>query len=334
MVDGGVAAIWDHGHMSVATWLSDLVAPPPVHHGLLDDLRAHLDARAAAAAARVDEDHLPLRLPKSRLGDLGRCERLAVARAAHRDDTPTWSPAALRGVALDRFVAHQLVAGRVLDPGEVLRGMLAADASWSALAAVEDLDDGELSDLVDPLAEAVAQGWSGIDDAWAPRTQSSAMLVLADAQVVCSSVLDVELGGPPGDLPAILVEVKSGRPVSEHASEVYLYALLVALRDGAAPAEVARWYPGAAPAAIAVTDGLLETAAARLEDGIVAWAQLAAGRPPDEAPGVWCRWCPDAPRCPSVERGDLRPDRADGDDPGEVAVELGAPDPFEDEEPW
>ena len=119
--------------------------------------------------------------------------------------------------------------------------------------------------------------------------------------MVCSSVVDVELGGPTTELPSVVVEVKSGRPVASHQSEAYLYGLLVALRDRVAPVEVARWYPGSDVAAVPVSSGLLESAAARLQDGIRRWAQLVDGRPPEETPGVWCRWCPDAEDCPSVD---------------------------------
>ncbi|HNA37260.1 MAG TPA: hypothetical protein PLZ72_12990, partial [Microthrixaceae bacterium] len=77
------------------------------------------------------------------------------------------------------------------------------------------------------------------------------------------------------------------------------YALLTALRDGRAPAAVARWYPGGALATMAVTSDVLESAARRLGAAIDAWAELAVGRPPRERPGPACSWCPDAGVCPS-----------------------------------
>jgi len=285
--------------VQLAEWLSELVPPPPVASEEIEQLRAHLDLAAARAVEQLPADALPLRLPKSRLAELDRCERTALARTrTERRDEMT--DAALRGIAVDRFVTHQLVAGRVTEPVEALRSMLAAEAEWTTLAHLEDLDPAHAATLVDALATTVADAWSGIGQEWAPRAQSRAMVVLADGAVVCSSVVDVELGGPSTDLPAVVVEVKSGKPVAAHQSEVYLYGLLVALRDGSAPAEVCRWYPGVAPAAVPVSLGLLESAAVRLEDGIRRWAELVAGREPTESPGPWCRWCPEADDCDSA----------------------------------
>ena len=287
--------------VQVAAWLDQLVEPTPVDPELIEQLRAQLDAVAAAATSGLPSEVLPLRLPKSRLADLDRCERTALARFRARSTDGPSSDAALRGVAVDRFVAHQLVAGRVLDPVESLTSMLAAEAEWSPLARLDELSEHEAAQLIDPLATLVAEGWSGIAAQWEPRAQSRAMVVLGDGAVVCSSVVDVELGGPSTTLPSVVVEVKSGRPAAAHQSEAYLYGLLVALRDRVAPIEVARWYPGSDIAAVPVSAGLLESAAVRVQDGIRRWAQLVDGRPPAESPGVWCRWCPEAEACPSAE---------------------------------
>lgn len=304
--------------MQVAAWLSELVATAPPDPELIGQLRDQLDAVAVEATATLSPEVLPLRMAKSRLSDLDNCERTAVARAAAPPMTEI-TDAVLRGVAVDRFVAHQLVAGRVLEPVEALRSMLAADAQWPALAHLAEMSEVEAAELIEPLATLVADGWAGIDEQWAPRAQSRAMVVLGDGAVVCSSIVDVELGGAsaagsstqrsghPGP-PGVVIEVKSGRPVAAHQSEAYLYGLLVALRDGVAPDQVARWYPGSEPAAVPVSSGLLESAAVRLEDGIRRWAELTAGRTAAESPGVWCRWCPDAQECPSADSSAGEPD--------------------------
>jgi hypothetical protein len=111
---------------------------------------------------------------------------------------------------------------------------------------------------------------------------------------------------------------------SAHPHEVYLYALLVALRDRAVPAVVARWYPGADPVGLPVTLGVLEAAAARLAAGTRQWAELLSGAVPDERAGGWCGWCPDRAECPSASvdgdgrRADLETDAGEfeGDDDG------------------
>ncbi len=252
----------------------------------------------------------PVRLSKGRLDRLDRCERSALAEA--RDGAGAGDPVALlRGIALDRFVAHQLRAGRVRDPLGDLREQLAVELDDATLGLIDAVGEERATEVVAPLATTVADAWSGIDPAWVPRTQSRATLVLADGAVVCSGVLDVELGGVHTGLPGVVVEVKSGRPFPSHSAETYLYALLCTVRDGRAPAFVVCWYPGSPPAALAVTTGVLESAALRLERGIRRWGELVAGGEPSERPGPWCSWCPDADACPSsAVRGPT--DHADG----------------------
>lgn len=308
----GVAGVWDDGVVEdgvvqVSSWLSERCGPlgsaPVLDTSVLDGLRSDLEHVAADALAStprpLEAEDLPLRLPKGRLADLERCERSAVARAV-ADDVPASGLAMLRGTALDHFVAHQLVAGRVREPVTDLTSMLEATGDHDSLASMAGIDLAVLEPELDSLAAAVADAWSGIDAAWAPRVQTPAALVLAHGACICRGVLDVELGGPGTGLPGVVVEVKSAPPAAAHPHEVYLYALLVALRDHAAPAVVARWYPGAAPVGITVTTGVLEAAAARLAAGLRRWAQLRAGATPAERPGGWCSWCPDRGPCPSA----------------------------------
>lgn len=281
---------------------------------LVAELVEELEAVAARAVALLDEagprdgpaGAPSLRLPKARLAALGRCERSAVA-LADGEDGGAVSTAVLLGVAHDRFVIHQLHAGRVREPLEDLREMLLAEGEWELLDALDQLessDEDAARARLDPVAATVADAWSGIDEQWLPRTQSRATLLLAGGRVVCSGLVDVELGGPATGLPTVVVEVKSARPGADHVAEVGHYALLVAARDGRPPAAVARWYPGTAPAVVEVGAGVLESAARRLGDGITAWAELVSGRPPQERPGPWCGWCPAAGVCESARRAD------------------------------
>lgn len=293
--------------MSVSSWLESLPAATPVGADELDHLRHDLDASVRRclddAEGHLDPQLQPIRLPKGRLADLERCPRSALARFG--DDTPTPAgPAVLRGIALDHFVAHQLVAGRVREPAADLVSMLGVSADWDSLAVLDDMDHDAVAELVDPLAAAVAADWAGIDAGWVPRTQSRATLLLAEGRCVCSGQVDVELGGPGTGRPGVVVEVKSGAVAAAHPHEVYLYALLVALRDRAAPSIVARWYPGAAPTGLPVTVGVLEAAAARLVAAAGEWVELLCGAEPAERPGGWCAWCPDRGVCPSAREAD------------------------------
>ena len=249
-------------------------------------------------------------------------QRARPVRGHHHAQAP--GAAALRGTALDQFVTHQLVAGRVREPLSDLTSMLTVSADQDSLDALREMGHETATELLDPLAASVATAWAGIDARWAPRSQSRASLLLAEGACNCSGVVDVELGGAGTGLPGVVIEVKSGSVASAHPHEVYLYALLVALRDRAAPAVVARWYPGADPVGLPVTLGVLEAAAARLAAGTRQWAELLAGSVPDERAGGWCGWCPDREVCPSASvDGERRatvaePDAGvdDGDDDG------------------
>ncbi len=298
----------------VHRWWAHPPAPTPVSASDLDELRDELEAAATAAIerTRLHPDDLPVRVPKSRLAELARCERSAVASARSVDARSREGAEALgllRGIALDHFVTHQLTEGRVLEALPALVSMLTAVADDASLELLDTVALDEAESVLAPLAASVAATWAGVAPAWTPRTQSRASLVLADGSVICSGVVDVELGGPTTGLPGVVVEVKSGRPAPEHQAEAYLYALLVALRDGVAPVGVARWYPGSVPATTPVTLGVLEAAAARLADTTGTWVELLAGRTPEESAGVWCRWCVDVDHCPSAQPGgDRSPD--------------------------
>jgi len=285
----------------VAEQLDRLLRTPPRPVGA-DDLAAlrSLLQDAAVRAVQLIEGHqalhtLPLRLPKGRVADLFSCEGLALARfAAPRDDST--SVPMLRGMALDRFVLHELTVGSVADPYEDLLSMLDAQAEFSTrdqvIAARDQLD-------LAPLA-AAARGWAGLDPAWWARTQTAAAVHLVDGSVLCEGRVDVEVGGPLTDRPGVVVEVKTGRPHHGHLDEVTHYALLVALRDRAAPAMAARWYPGGALAHLPVTADVLHSAAIRLATAIGVWAELQVGRTPHLKSGPACNWCPVADECNSA----------------------------------
>ena len=164
------------GGVSVATWLGSLPLTDPPTAVELQELRADLDhsvtTSCRAVRAHLDVDLLPARVPKSRLADLQRCERSALAR--FRDVAPAVGDAVLRGTALDQFVAHQLTAGRVREPVADLTSMLTAAGDWSSLAVLDDMDLAEAAALLEPMAAAVAASWSGIEPAWAPRVGPAA----------------------------------------------------------------------------------------------------------------------------------------------------------------
>lgn len=145
----------------VTDQLEDLLShgPRPVSGQDLADLRGHLEGAAARAVALVDghdaRDLLPLRVPKGRVAALLACERHAVARHAQPFDA-SMAPATLRGMALDRYVLHELVAGPVADPLEDLLSMLDAQAEFATRDDVIAWPDAAAA--LAPLATAAGPG--------------------------------------------------------------------------------------------------------------------------------------------------------------------------------
>jgi len=297
----GVAAVWNDDAVQVDDWLNEMAASVPQVSG--DDLASLGSALDAEATAVLDVGAVEdvVILSKSRLSQLERCERSAVATATGATAPEPPSPAALAGRALDHFIAHVLVGGRPGESTHDLRAALVAHGDHEALERLAEwegtAEGAEFDRRVDALAAEVLDAWVGVDPSWAPRTQTSASLLLADGRLRVSGVLDVELGGPPTERPGVVVEVKSGRAGDHHRHETYLYGLLVALRDGGAPVSVARWYPGGTPAGVPVTIGTLEAAVERLLAGVGRWTALLGGRSPTMTPGVWCGWCPARDEC-------------------------------------
>ncbi len=331
-----VLGIWDDVGMRVNDWLVELLSSEPqVRREELSELRDAIDAEATSLldASGVPVDDGPVVVSKSRLAQLDRCERSTVASWEATTPPEPPSVSALAGRALDHFVAQVLVGGRLRESSHDLRAALVAHGDHEALGRIDEWeggDDGvEFDRCIDGLAAAVLDAWTGVDPSWAPRTQVPAVTALAGGRLRVSGVVDVELGGPHTTRPGVVVEVKSGAAAASHRHETYLYGLLVALRDGTAPAVVAQWYPGTAPAGVAVTIGVLEAAAERLLAGVRQWSRLLAGAPPSASPGVWCGWCRVQEDCDVAPVADGGKAVAVGDgDEAEYTPEV------EGEQPW
>jgi hypothetical protein len=276
-------------------------AEPSVVGPALDDLRARLDA-AAADAARVGgwRDDDPLRLAKASVTWLLACPRRAVAG----DD------AAAGGAG-----GEDLAAGLVVDAAsklavlvphrpptvEAALGFLAAGGEDRAAGHLDTLDEAARRAFVADLrarVDRLAAAWPEIDPAWWPRVEEPVRARLGDGGVVVSGRIDVLLGGPPTGRPAVLIEVKAGRWYDGMRADGHLYALLVALRDGAAPAAAVTLVADGTTQVEPIRPALLAHAAERVEEAMAVAARLAAGEPPAARPGPGCPHCPARADCP------------------------------------
>jgi hypothetical protein len=309
-------------------WEADELGEPATPEEV-EALRHELEGVARAAAAEAGPADLasnPIRLAKRRITDLLACERYVVETGdgdGRADDERLH-----RGVLVDLLAEHHVLTGRRrpdpeplelgLDLCRALGGEKVRTIEW-----VEALEPAARQAFADEVAErrdVLLAGWPAFASRWWARTQEPVHIGLADGEVVLAGRVDVVVGGPPTPWPALVVEVKSGSFGMEERDDGLVYALLLALRDGRAPAAAitATAVFGspdgpdrAAPRAGRVhvergTADRLRTAAGRVADAITRAGALAGGRPPVARANRRCDWCPARSRCDAARdhRGD------------------------------
>lgn len=276
----------------------------------LEDLRHRLEASArdAVTSAALPANAGPLRLPKRVMEDLLACERRALA---NRHTESQLNRELVIGNLIDDLVSHHVLGGTAPDRALQLATHLvaakacddeaaAATAAW--LEARSQAEREELDQVVSERLESLLKGWPELRP-WNPRLGETVSVVLADGDVVISGRIDVALGGDWCERPVVAVEVKSGAAREEHRTDHLLYGLLLALRDGHAPAAVVTCSGADGKvAADLVDEDALERATRRASRALEIAGALASGKTPDENPGWRCGFCADSHRCPSVKR--------------------------------
>jgi len=294
------------GFVASGAVLAELLADPrrlgqPVGEDVLDEARALLEhtAREAVGAGGWTPDE-PLRLAKGSVTSLLRCPRRALADP----DLTDWGD--LTDLALGLLVdaGTKLVTLGAAAPVDVERAcdFLAASGEPRVRQHLDDIGvDAAASLLADASArlDPLVAAWPVIEGRWWPRVEEPARVRLVGGAVVLSGKLDILLGGPPTGLPGLVVELKGGRWHDSVRQDGHLYALLVGLRDGAAPAAVL---------SIAAADGATQLepiraevvlhAAERVAEAVETAARLATGEAPEARPGSYCGFCPVRATCP------------------------------------
>jgi hypothetical protein len=261
----------------------------------LDELHDALDhaARAAAQIGGWTHDD-PLRLSKAMVTWLLRCPRRALAggEPAATDDL-------VAGLAVDAAAKLATLVPQRPPTVDAALGYLVATGDATAADHLADRGDAALPLLADIAGriERLAAAWPPIEPAWWPRVEEPVRTRLAGGAVMLGGRLDLLLGGPPTVRPAVVVEVKGGRWYDGMRADGHLYALLLALRDGRAPAAVVTVVADGTTQVEPVRTAVLTTAADRVEHAMQAAALVAAGEPPPAHPGPHCGHCPVRPDC-------------------------------------
>ncbi len=291
------------------------VSDPTGVEEALDHLAARLDQDARRACELGGWTPAePLRLAKGTVGWLLRCPRRALAapEAGMTDDL-------VAGLVVD--AAAKLAVLVPQRPPTVEAALAYLEATGDTAVADHLADRGGPGALPPDVAariDLLAGAWPAIDPGWWPRVEEPVRAVLAGGAVVLSGRLDVLLGGPPTPRPAVVVEVKAGRWHDGARADAHLYALLVALRDGRAPAAVVTVVADGTTQVEPVRPAVLTTAADRVAHAVEAAAPIAAGEPAPAHPGPHCGHCPLRAACP--EGLAWRPD-----DAAAAAAGTGAP---------
>ena len=286
-------------------WAGDTLGPP-VDDAVIAEVRDDLEGAARdAVAAAGDLPAGPIRLSKRRITDLLACERHLVLTADDAAGGGGSDDEALHlGVLIDVLAEHFVVSGQPTPAPEPLAlGLELCEAHGDKEATVDwvgSLDGAARRAFSDRLTEkrdGLLRRWPAFDPVWWPRTQERAVVALADGDVVLDGRADVVVGGQPSGRPAVVVEVKSGSFSIEQRDDGLVYALLLALRDGRAPAAAVTATASGAVHVEVVTAGRLATAAVRVGEAIRAAGELAGGRQPVERAGFRCDRCPVRATC-------------------------------------
>ncbi len=260
------------------------------------------DAEQFVSESFVDSPEvLPIRVNKSIAAQMLQCEAFAL----EDHDGESWPQ--LRGSLLDVFIAMASgghVPGHTSDPRSAgapelekvrsdLSDALEARGNLRDVERLAELQDDQLADLSELAVEAAGVA---VNPAWSPRTEVSQLAIIGGGALELTGRIDLTLGGPGTDLPAICVEVKSGAVIAAHMAELHFYSLLWALRSGEEPFALALWYPGFQVVPVEVP-GAAMAAARQVVDVVERLVAIFAGDEPRRRGGPQCGWCPLAVTC-------------------------------------
>jgi hypothetical protein len=270
---------------------------------VLDDARAHLEAVAAEAMAVGGwTEAEPLRLAKGAVTWLVRCPRRAVAPDVTAGGT---TDELVLGSIVDAAAKLAALGARRPITVQTALGYLGALDETAAVDHLAAIGDDAATRLVGEASERVERlmaAWPAIESGWWPRVEEPARVRLAGGAITVTGRLDVLLGGPPTDRPGVVLEVKSGRWYDGMRADAHLYALLVGLRDGEAPARVVTLVADGTTQVEPIRATLVHHAADRVEVAIRTAARLAAGEVAEARPGSHCAHCPVRRDCAEGQR--------------------------------
>ncbi len=278
----------------------DGVSRPVIDPGLAGGLRDWLEDGLVESVAALPTGADVVRVNKDSLNRVLLCEaHLVAGRRAPRVVTAELA----RGSLVDALFRQWVTTGVIDDPWADAVASFDVDGDRDGVVAfVSGLPEAHRCRLAAEVAEHAAnlvERWPAPSPAWLPRTQERVEVPLCGGRVVLAGVVDLVLGSPAHDRASVcLVELKSGTRRLEHRPDLHFYALLEALRSGAAPFRIATYYSGTGELdAEPVDEDTLVRALARVLDGAIRLCRLTAGVEPERRPNNLCAWCVGLPGC-------------------------------------
>lgn len=281
------------------------VAPPRLAGQLRAELEAELGALDLDPALDAARDGR-VWVTKTRL-DRVVCDGFALDA---RPFEHTW--ANVRGSLTHKAIERDWQLRRTCEVEEVV------ERAWEELASLRPGDPASVGAWLNARSGAEAAALraevglllAGFREVWPPLERVEVVaeprirLGLAGGRVLLTGVPDLLLRSPVDDgrCRTLVVDLKTGRPRSEHdRHELRFYALLATLDEGRPPFRWATFY---------VTEGrgeweelredALRVTARRVLDGVRQAVRLARAETDDDlqlAGGAWCRFCLREPTC-------------------------------------
>jgi len=146
------------------------------------------------------------------------------------------------------------------------------------LQTLSESDRAQLRSDVNDRVAAFLETWPPLKPRWRPVTESRVRAEFLGGRIVVSGKVDLTLGHADGSRAGkVIVDLKTGRSRGSHRDDLRLYALVETLRIGTPPRIVASYYLDQGQfVPEAVTEDVLDAAAARLVAGVAAMTELAA----------------------------------------------------------
>lgn len=273
--------------------------PTPVvfDEGFINDLVAHAHQAMAHCSERLGGERMVV--SKGFLVNVLGCE------VRHLEpDSFSWSPVTARG-----FVSHKAIEMGAHWPGEAVPEVLVDEAiarlgddasqRGDFVAGLTNADRAELRAFAVDRVTRFLQDFPPIPARSQPvyeaRTRWS-----PPGCVELVGKTDLVIGKPEGRVSTrLIVDFKTGWRSMHHRDDLRFYALLETMVRRVPPRKLVTYYLDEAEADVEdVTEGVLETALARLVGGIERHVELTVDqRPALKRTGSSCRWCPVLDRC-------------------------------------